>query len=485
MSFSTWIKNLRGDRKVVQRGLSLIADGDLVSAKQVLREGDEFFPGNSVIKYHLAYCLVMQRDFEPAVAALRDGGLRHAKPENLENVFCWCNSMVVAKQYAPAIALYNLIIEAFPGAKAAQAYCHVARIHHLANRTQKGVECLIRSLEHAVYPETLAMMLNKLRSEEESLALSAQLPRLIEVSRLEGRHMLNVVIADIYQRNFDFDSASKFISDTRDIVKWKGKRRVSGEVRLPGYLIIGTVKSGTSSMFETLGKHPQIFNTFRKEIHFFDNAAASTLWYRSHFPRLPADFHAVTGEASPNYLYHDCMDKVKEVLPNVKLICMLREPADRAISQYYHTLRLGYRCLEIEDFFDVGPFETLNRKTDQEIEDHLFKMYTDEGSGNRAISSSYYYYFLRRWFRKFDSSNLLLVNFDDYCREPQSTLSQICDFLEVSPFEFKELGPSYPGNYDASNPKLDDLRQRLRGLFAEPNRLLREEFGVEFNTGRS
>ena len=112
-------------------------------------------------------------------------------------------------------------------------------------------------------------------------------------------------------------------------------------------------------------------------------------------------------------------------------------------------------------------------------------MYTDEGSGNRAISSSYYYYFLRRWFRKFDSSNLLLVNFDDYCREPQSTLSQICDFLEVSPFEFKELSPSYPGNYDASNPKLDDLRQRLRGLFAEPNRLLREEFGVEFNTGRS
>ena len=305
MSFSTWVKNLRGDRKVVQRGLSLIADGDLVSAKRVLREGDEFFPGNSVIKYHLAYCLVMQRDFEPAVAALRDGGLRHAKPENLENVFCWCNSMVVAKQYAPAIALYNLIIEAFPGAKAAQAYCHVARIHHLANRTQKGVECLIRSLEHAVYPETLAMMLNKLRSEEESLALSAQLPRLIEVSRLEGRHMLNMVIADIYQRNFDFDSASKFISDARDTVGWKGKRRVIGEVRLPGYLIIGTVKSGTSSMFETLGKHPQIFNTFRKEIHFFDNAAASTLWYRSHFPRLPADFHAVTGEASPNYLYHD------------------------------------------------------------------------------------------------------------------------------------------------------------------------------------
>jgi len=392
--------------------------------------------------------------------------------------------MEEAQEYVPAISLYNLIGETFPGDIAAKAYFHAARVHGFANQKQKMIECVIQSLEHGDYPDSFSMFHN-FTSEEERLALLAKLPRLLELSRSSNRHWMNLAIADIYQRNFDFDSASKYISKTRDSNSWKGKRRVVGKVRLPGYLIIGTAKSGTTSLFHSLGKHPQIFGAVRKEVHFFDTEDANTLWYRSHFPRLPDDFHAVTGEASPNYLYHDCMDKVKEVLPNVKLICMLREPADRAISQYYHAVRHGSPHAAINEHFDAGPFEDLMKKTDDEIEGQLFKLSSMPVSRNRQISFSYYYYYLRRWHRKFDPENLLLVNFEDYRREPQKVLGQVCNFLEVDPFEFTELGQRYEGIYDAEDPKLDKVRQRLRDLFAEPNRLLREEFGVEFNTSSS
>jgi len=153
MSVTTWIKKLQGDHSVIRRALRFIEEGDLDSAERALVEGNESFPDNWMIKYHLAYCLVLKRDFERAVAALKDGGLRYVNAETLDNVFGWCNSMEVAKEYVPAITLYNLIGEMFPGEDAAKAYFHAARVHRFANQTHKMIESFVRSTEHGDYPE--------------------------------------------------------------------------------------------------------------------------------------------------------------------------------------------------------------------------------------------------------------------------------------------------------------------------------------------
>ena len=480
MSVSSWLTRFRGDTSVVQRGLKLIERGELAEAKEVLVAGDTLFEDSALIKYHLAYLMMLQQSFEKAVAYLREGGIRHT--ETTDDLFRWAHKMETVRHNRQAVALLELIAENFPGKIAAKAYFHAARLYRFENQKQQSVEAIVRSLENGNHPHALSMFY-AFRSEEERLALMKNIPRITKLTRQRGRDasLLNMAIADIYQQNKDFDSAKKFVAKTRDFTTWKGKRRTTGKVRLPGYIIIGTTKSGTTSVFHTLAKHPQIYNAIRKEVHFFDFPEATEAWYRSHFPKLPSEVHAVTGEATPNYLYFDCMDRVKKIAPNAKLICLLREPAERSISQYFQARRHGGGFPEIDPFFDLRPYEAIMRKPDEQIEKSLFAISSGKTKGNNTISFSLYYYYLRKWFQTFDNSNLMLINFDDYRDSPQTVLKEICQFLDVDEFDFAELGQRYKGDYDDQDPSLNAVRERLRDFYTEPNRLLREEFGIEFH----
>jgi len=106
--------------------------------------------------------------------------------------------------------------------------------------------------------------------------------------------------------------------------------------RLPDFIIIGTQKGGTSSLFSYLRQHSQLKLSGVKEIHFFDsNYLKGTNWYKSHFPLKWVNFNKKTGEASPYYLFHPHVAKrVYDQCPKAKLIVMLRNPADRAYSHY-------------------------------------------------------------------------------------------------------------------------------------------------------
>lgn len=104
---------------------------------------------------------------------------------------------------------------------------------------------------------------------------------------------------------------------------------------LPNFIIIGAQKGGTSSMFSYLKQHPQLQLPDIKEIHFFDNNyQKGSTWYKSHFPLIIVK-NKLTGEASPYYLFHPHVpQRVIQLCPKVKLIVMLRNPADRAYSHY-------------------------------------------------------------------------------------------------------------------------------------------------------
>ncbi len=80
---------------------------------------------------------------------------------------------------------------------------------------------------------------------------------------------------------------------------------------LPNYLIIGAQKAGTSSLFYYLSMHPQIKNSYKKEIHYFDkNYHNSINWYKQFFPlKFFINNTTKIGEATPNYLYHPHVPK--------------------------------------------------------------------------------------------------------------------------------------------------------------------------------
>ncbi len=107
---------------------------------------------------------------------------------------------------------------------------------------------------------------------------------------------------------------------------------------LPTFLGIGVPRGGTTWLHALLETHPEIYMpSRRKEVRFFDaHFEQGTEWYESFFcgPEQRGMFRAV-GEVSPQYIYcEDCPRRISELLPDVRLILMLRHPVDRAYSQY-------------------------------------------------------------------------------------------------------------------------------------------------------
>src|SRR6266496_2269605 len=128
---------------------------------------------------------------------------------------------------------------------------------------------------------------------------------------------------------------------------------------LPDFLIIGTQRGGTTALYHYLKTHPCIASASTLDTHFFDKKFSKGLgWYRGHFPTRLEKFYAehlrghpfVTGEANSSYLFHPHVPKrVAQELPQAKLIVLLRNPVDRAYSQYYHAIELGRETFSFEE----------------------------------------------------------------------------------------------------------------------------------------
>jgi len=129
----------------------------------------------------------------------------------------------------------------------------------------------------------------------------------------------------------------------------------------PSFLIIGTQKGGTTSLFHYLQKHPNVLSPEKKEIQYFSwNYRRGLLWYRSFFPKKKNN--KIAGEASPDYLFHPYAAKrAYEYNPNFKIIVLLREPIDRALSQYHHEINKN-KHFKYQDFQDAIFKESLHFK---------------------------------------------------------------------------------------------------------------------------
>lgn len=131
---------------------------------------------------------------------------------------------------------------------------------------------------------------------------------------------------------------------------WLAGAAVAG--RLPDFLIIGAGRSGTTSLARYMGAHPDVFMAPQKEVHFFDRYFSRGVdWYRQQFSG--ARMENVVGEATPAYLWARTAPRMAHVLPDARLIAILRNPVDRAYSHYWNDRELGREPLEFAEA--VGP----------------------------------------------------------------------------------------------------------------------------------
>lgn len=134
--------------------------------------------------------------------------------------------------------------------------------------------------------------------------------------------------------------------------KWTARARMR-----PGYLIIGTKRGGSTSLAAWVSQHPQTAPCLsNKGTHFFDiNYPRGPQWYFSRFEK-PRDGWRTTGEASPYYMYHPAApERIATTLPEVKLIAVLRDPVERAWSQYRYEVSRGNETETFERALDLEP----------------------------------------------------------------------------------------------------------------------------------
>lgn len=248
---------------------------------------------------------------------------------------------------------------------------------------------------------------------------------------------------------------------------------------LPSALIIGAQKGGTTSLFNYLVRHPDVLPPFGKEIHYFDlHYARGVRWYRGRFPygyRLRGG--ALTLDASPYYLMHpQAPGRAAHLLPDAKLVVLLRNPVDRAFSHYQHEVRGGRESLSFGEAIEMeaerlaGEEERLRADSGYYSYNHHRYSYTRRG---RYIEQ------LRRWVEHFPRSRLLVLQSERLFRDPADTIGEVQEFLGLRPHGGEAYKTFLQGAYDREMPP--ELRRRLVTYFEPCNSELYQWLGEEFD----
>ncbi len=188
---------------------------------------------------------------------------------------------------------------------------------------------------------------------------------------------------------------------------------------MPNFLIIGAMKSGTTSLYHYLEQHPQVYMSPVKEPNFFavegekfysDSLRGSgglarfpgirdIETYRELFKQVSNE--TAIGEASPLYIYvPKAVERIKHYIPNAKLIAILRHPVDRAYSHFLHWLKLGLEPLDT-DFLQLF----------QEEEKYIINDWSPQWHYKQR---GLYYVQLKRYFDTFDRHQIRVYLYEDF-----------------------------------------------------------------------
>jgi hypothetical protein len=257
---------------------------------------------------------------------------------------------------------------------------------------------------------------------------------------------------------------------------------------LPGFIVIGAQKAGTSSLNYYLRQHPQVVRSFAKEPHFFDRYhREGERGYRAMFPlrfRLPPG--GIAGEGSPAYIVHPYVPgRIAAMLPDVKLIAVLRDPVARAVSQYFMNVNRGKETVGFEEALRLE-----EERTDPEWE----RLMADENHNSRRLElfaykrRGRYVEQLRRYFACVDRARILILSSDDLGADTARTLDGVCGFLGIGPmpasvdFTRRNVGAAR-GAYRNANEMPPQVIEALREYFRPYNRELYELLDRDFGWG--
>lgn len=261
---------------------------------------------------------------------------------------------------------------------------------------------------------------------------------------------------------------------------------------LPDFLVIGAKRGGTTSLWNYLVRHPQVVPMFPavqqiKSPHYFDiNYHRGEQWYRSHFPtharRRAAQLRhggatVVTGEASPYYMFHPlAAERAQHLVPRAKVIVSLRNPVDRAYSNYNERVGSGAEELAtFEEALDAEPRRLAGEAERIVADPHYYSLSHDSHS---YLARGRYLEHLTSWLDRFPQDQVLVLFADDLSRNPHQYFVEVCAFLGLAAVDLRQ--------YDRHNhlpvaPMAAATRERLVDYYRPHNAALAARLGVDLD----
>jgi hypothetical protein len=261
----------------------------------------------------------------------------------------------------------------------------------------------------------------------------------------------------------------------------------------PSFLILGAQKAGTTALFAYLCEHPAVVGSTRKELGFFTPEAfvdwpehphhdvlcanewerplgsrRKRAWYESHYP-LP---HRMRGklafEATPEYLYVPAAaERIHAYRPDMKVIALLREPAERAFAAWTMYSNFGsYRARVYAPRREQRPFaEAVEHELDQLEQGHAP---LEPGYVRRGLYAEQ----LERFLERFGPDQVLILDSARLSRETSEVVNQVCAFLGLSPLAPREWPRVHVGRYWDSPEAVKHVLSKLRAFYAPHNQRL-------------
>lgn len=268
-------------------------------------------------------------------------------------------------------------------------------------------------------------------------------------------------------------SARRLIRQYRQVT-WRSRP-------LPDFIIIGAQKSGTSSLYAYLGQHPQLLPSFKKEVHFFDgglsykkdNYKEGQAWYRAHFPIKDVGAPYKAFEASPIYIFNPLAPRrIFDLIPEVKIIALLRNPTERAISHYFHIRRAGREPLSINEALRAEEKRLASVIEGKDYKSAIFRWHSYKSRG-------LYKEQIERFLEYFSWQQILILCSEEFFSEPDTTLRRVFEFVGVDTgFKVQDLKPE---NVASNRSEVDpDVYRYLNNYFLPHNQALYELVGKNY-----
>ncbi len=251
----------------------------------------------------------------------------------------------------------------------------------------------------------------------------------------------------------------------------------------PDFLVIGTKRGGTTSLWRMLLSHPQVMpmvpkpKNLKSSQFFTAEYRRGPRWFAGHFPTSVArqrhaarHGRALVGEASPNYLWDPRVpERARALLPDARIVVLLRDPVSRAFSHWQERVKQGTEWLSFEEALEAE---------DGRLAGELDRMLADPAYFSAAYdwysyrSRGEYAEQVRRWLEVYPAEQVLVLRSEDFYAVPVETAGQITDFLGLDRLPLPRLHWNTSSRTDP--PMTEAANQALRAYFAPFNQKLAE-----------